>query len=120
MNVVKTLHQIGRLAADTAEAVGRRDIEALGHYVDLAWQLNQRLDPHCTTAEIDDLLNRCRPHLFGAKLLGAGGGGFLLMVARSHGEARQIQQILERDPPNPRARFFRFGISASGLAVSVC
>ncbi len=119
-NAVDTLHQIGRLAADTADAVGRRDIEAMGHFVDVAWQLNKRLDPHCTNPEIDELLDRCRRNLFGAKLLGAGGGGFLLMVARSRDDARQVRQILESRPPNPRARFFRFSVSKLGLVVSVC
>ena len=64
---------------------------------------------------------RIRPCLYGAKLLGAGGGGFLLLIAKSRADAERITRLLEASPPNDRARFFDFQVSDSGLAVSsVC
>jgi galactokinase/mevalonate kinase-like predicted kinase len=56
----------------------------------------------------------------GAKLLGAGGGGFLLMVAKSVAEAQSVRALLTNAPPNGRARFFEYDISEEGLAVTVC
>ena len=46
--------------------------------------------------------------IHGAKLLGAGGGGFLFMVTKGISEARKVKQILTDEPPNDRARFFDF------------
>ncbi len=116
---VATLRQIGRVAGDVMDSFIRKDIARLGQLVDRAWQLNKRLDPNSSNEEIETLLARVRPHLYGAKLLGAGGGGFLLMICRSPADARTVREMLESDPPNDRARFFEYSVSDEGLVVTV-
>ena len=98
----------------------RKDIAAFGSLVDTAWNLNKQLDPTSTNKQIEALLEKVKPFVYGAKLLGAGGGGFLLMICKSPEEALAVRQKLELEPPNERARFFDFDISTSGLAVTVC
>ena len=88
--------------------------------IDVAWNLNKRIDPDSTTPEIETILSRIRPRIYGAKLLGAGGGGFLLIVAKTPKDALAIRRALTSDPPNARARFFDFQISSQGLTVTVC
>ncbi|MGA2363190.1 MAG: hypothetical protein ABSG73_12105 [Candidatus Aminicenantales bacterium] len=56
-----------------------RDIERFGALIDVAWRLNVDLDPEHTTPVIERLRARIERHVLGAKLLGAWGGGFLLM-----------------------------------------
>ena len=53
-----------------------------------------------------------------AKLLGAGGGGYLLMFASDENAAARIKHRLTSQPPNPRARFVDFSLSATGLQVT--
>ncbi len=65
-----------------------KDIRAFGELIDLAWDLNKAIDPDSTTDVIEGILARIKPHIHGAKLLGAGGGGFLLIVCRSRGGRR--------------------------------
>ncbi len=60
-----------------------------------------------------------KPHIYGAKLLGAGGGGFVLMVCRSAKDAKAVRQILQAAPINDRARLFDFDINTDGLTVTV-
>jgi galactokinase/mevalonate kinase-like predicted kinase len=119
-DAMSALGQLGRLASHMAEAMGRKDIQHFGQLIDTAWALNRQLDPHSTTPEIEELLSRIRPCLWGAKLLGAGGGGFLFLVAKSPADATKIIRLLEESPPNDRARFFDFQTSDLGLEVSVC
>ena len=52
-------------------------------------------------------------------LTGAGGGGFLFIVAKSVAAARRIRADLEAEPPNAAARFFDFAVDSSGLKVTV-
>ena len=55
-----------------------------------------------------------------ARLLpGAGGGGFVFMIARSVEDARVIREQLTDRPPNRLARFFEFTVDPDGLATTV-
>jgi len=116
---VATLSHIGDVARDVMDSFIRKDIARFGALVDTAWQLNKRLDPNSSNEEIERLLGRVEPHLHGAKLLGAGGGGFLLMVCKSPADSVAVRRMLEAEPPNERARFFDYSISNKGLVVTV-
>jgi fucokinase len=117
MRVLRGLHDI---APQVAEAMARKDIAEFGRLIDQVWQLNKQLDPDSSNAQIEDMLSRVRPWIHGAKLLGAGGGGFLLLICKSADDAANIRAELDHNPPNERARFFEFAVSMEGLGVSVC
>ncbi len=53
-----------------------------------------------------------------AKLLGAGGGGYLLMFADDAASGLRIRERLAEDPPNERARFVDIAVSQTGLEVT--
>jgi len=114
-----TLRRMKVVAQDVAAACERRDVRRFGELVDVVWELNKQLDPNSTNDAVEGLLARVRPYVWGAKLLGAGGGGFLLMIARSRGDAEAIRNVLESQPVNDRARFFDYDISGEGLTVTV-
>ena len=116
---VATIRHIGQTAREVMDSFIRKDITKLGRLVDTAWHLNKRLDPNSSNEEIEALLARLQPYLYGAKLLGAGGGGFLLMVCKSPADAGTVRRLLEAEPPNERARFFDYSISDQGLVVTV-
>lgn len=114
-----TLAELRAFPPKMTEAMRANDAEAFGELIDLAWNLNKRIDPDSTTEVIEGVLAKVRPHIRGAKLLGAGGGGFLLMVCRSAEEASAVRRVLTAEPPNGLARFFDYSISEEGLAVTV-
>jgi len=117
---METLRRLHAFPPLMAEAMGMRDIERFGELIDVAWKLNVDLDPDHTTPIIEELRAQIRPHVLGAKLLGAGGGGFLLMVCKSPEDAAAVRRMLEKRPPNDKARFFDYSISCVGLVVTVC
>jgi galactokinase/mevalonate kinase-like predicted kinase len=84
-----------------------------------SWKLNCRLDAGVTTPAIERILARCGPDLAAAKLLGAGGGGYMLLCARDAEAGRLIREKLESRPPNPRARFIDFAVAERGMEVTV-
>jgi gamma-glutamyltranspeptidase/glutathione hydrolase len=48
-----------------------------------------------------------------------GGGGFMLLVARSAMAAESLRARIERDPPHPRARAFDLEVDPVGLRCAV-
>ncbi len=115
-----TLSRIYLVAKEVADALAGKDIARFGRLLDAAWQLNKQLDPNSSNEEIESLFERAGPFIYGGKLLGAGGGGFMLLICKSPRDTMSVRQMLESEPPNERARFFDFDISNEGLAVTVC
>ena len=100
-----------------AYAMKESDWDYPGSLLDRHWQLNQVLDPHTTNAPINQLLERVRPLLAGAKLAGAGGGGFLMLLAKSPGDAERLRLYLA-SLPGPGA-LYRWALAPLGLHESV-
>lgn len=116
--VLRTLDALDHHAEDMYEALQKGNLPAVGQKIRRTWELNQRLDGGTNPPEIRAILERIDSHLHGMKLLGAGGGGYLLLVAKSPEDAARIQTILRETPPNPRARFVDFALSQTGLQIT--
>ena len=115
---IRTLQEIGVNAVRAGDAIQRCDYGELTAVIDQSWRLNQRLDAGTNTPEVQAILDAAGPGLAAAKLLGAGGGGYLLMFAHDEDAARRIRSALTEQPPNDRARFVDFRLSDTGLQVT--
>jgi len=76
------------------------------------------LDPGTNPPAVQAVLDQVKPYLAAAKLLGAGGGGYLLMLAKDEVAGARLRQVLTHHPPNPRARFVAFNVSNEGLQLT--
>jgi len=115
-----TLHKLHDLPPLIVDAMTSKDTKRFGELIDFAWRLNKEIDPGSTTPVIENILKRLRPYMYGAKLLGAGGGGFLLIICKSAKHTASARKLLENNPPNRLARFFDYEISKEGLIVTTC
>jgi galactokinase/mevalonate kinase-like predicted kinase len=118
--IIKTLADEHRVAHEMADVMSCKDIAGFGHCLDHTWELQKRLCGTVTNPAIEELFARVRPFVHGMRISGAGSGGFLLMVAKSPGDAAHIRQMLEDKPHNDRSRFFDFEINHAGLEVTTC
>lgn len=77
----------------------------MGRLVGKSWKLNQALDPGTNPEAVETIIRRIDDYCLGYKLPGAGGGGYLYMVAKDPEAAIRIRSILTQNPPNSCARF---------------
>ena len=105
-------------ALDMAETIQRNDFETYGALIGKTWMQNQALDCGTNPPVVEEIINKIKDYTLGYKLPGAGGGGYLYMVAKDPQAALRIREILTQDVPNPRARFVEMALSGTGFQVS--
>jgi galactokinase/mevalonate kinase-like predicted kinase len=117
-NTLEILDEIGAHARSTADAIQRNEWDAMGKALRKSWQLNQKLDASTNPPAIQSIFSAVEDYCLGAKLLGAGGGGFMLMVAKDAEAARRIRDTLTAHPPVAKARFVDLAVSRQGFQVT--
>jgi len=95
-DVVNAVAALQANAADAADALRRGDVAALGRALDAYWGFKKTIAA-CADVEPPEvcvLIDALRPHIHGASLCGAGGGGFLLVVARQPDAVPYLTAVL--------------------------
>lgn len=100
------------------EAIQRNDFKEMGKLVGKTWLQNQAIDAGTNPMEVKKLTDLIDDLCLGYKLPGAGGGGYLYMVAKDPEAAARIKVILNANHPNGNARFVGMNLSKTGLQVS--
>ena len=121
LNSTEHLGLLGQMKAhalDLYEAVQRGNFDELGRLGSKTWELNKRRDSGTNPPEVEAIIRQIHDYCLGYKLPGAGGGGYLYMVAKSPEAAARIRSILTQNPPNACARFVEMTLSDKGFQVS--
>ncbi|CAI5462608.1 unnamed protein product [Closterium sp. Yama58-4] len=92
--LISTIQRLTDLAEIGRRAIATADLDLLGRVLSHTWDLHQELDPHCSNPHVDALLAAVEHLSCGAKLAGAGGGGFAMIMGRSEEGAEEIKGIL--------------------------
>lgn len=108
-NVINKLdfhHKIKNLAFDTLEGLNSLDINRVGENLKINWELKKQLASNVSNPAIDEMYNLAMEGgALGAKISGAGGGGFLLVycerdkqdnLRRSLRKFRELPFFLEK------------------------
>lgn len=113
------LGPIGENSNACFDAVQRSDVSAFSQSITRSWELNQQLDVGTNPPVVQELINRITPYSSSFKLSGAGGGGFLYMIAKDVEQAQLLRRELDNNPPNALARFVGMSLSPTGLRVTM-
>ena len=111
------IDSVKRGAERAAMAMAKGDIEAFAKCVREYWRDKKLLDAGSTNEKVDDIIDAIAPYASAVSLAGAGGGGFMYILAKSRADARRIRAMLERNPPSRHSRFYDFGIDHRGMAL---
>ena len=106
-----TLRRMVGLAEQTREALLRNDLGGFGEVLHAGWMDKRKLASGISRPCIDEWYERARAHgAIGGKILGAGGGGFLLLYAPPERHAEICEALPELRPID-----FRFSPQGSKL-----
>ena len=100
------------------EAIQCNDFRRMGRLVRKTWRQNQLLDSGTNPPAVEALTSLVDDLCLGYKLPGAGGGGYLYMIAKDPEAAARIKQILGEHRNNKNARFVEMSLSTKGLQIS--
>lgn len=112
------LREMKAHALEMFDAIQRLDFERMGRLVGKTWQQNQLLDAGTNPPAVEALTRLIDDLCLGYKLPGAGGGGYLYMVAKDVEAAARIRSILNENRPNDKARFVEMSLCKDGFQVS--
>ena len=118
-------HGFGKILIDSvkkgarraAAALERGDLDAFASCVNEYWRDKKLLDAGSTNEKVDDIIDAIRPYSSAISLAGAGGGGFMYILAKSAADAKRIRRFMERNPPSPHSRFYDFAVDRLGMRI---
>jgi D-glycero-alpha-D-manno-heptose-7-phosphate kinase len=114
-DVAGGLHSIKEIGWQVHEALGRGDLRRFGELLDHHWQSKKRLSKKVSSDHVDRWYEMARANgALGGKLVGAGGGGFLMLCCENGDKAR-LRQVMVAE----RLREMRFAIDFEGSKVLV-
>lgn len=88
-----------------------KGLKELGKLLSNAWKIKKELSPNMSSNTIDELYNRLLElGVYGGKLLGAGGGGYIAIIAPKH-----IQKAISNKIPNINIQ--NINISQTGYII---
>jgi len=93
--VADSLHRIKDLGHRILEAIERSNFDRWGQLLDEHWQNKKKLSNKITWSKIDDIYDEVRRRfgVLGGKVIGAGGGGFLMLYSpKQHTELESFMR----------------------------
>ena len=115
---LRLLREMKEHTMEMYDAIQRNDFVRMGQLVRKTWSQNQQLDTGTNPEAVAALTSLVDDLCLGYKLPGAGGGGYLYMIAKDPEAAARIKQILNDHPSSRNARFVEMALSTSGLQIS--
>lgn len=99
-NMHQRQEELTRMKEMVDEAIsilqGNSSLDEFGRLLDQGWQYKKSLSDKVSTAEIDQMYEAaCRAGAIGGKLLGAGGGGFMLLFVKPEDQPR-VRECLNK------------------------
>jgi D-glycero-alpha-D-manno-heptose-7-phosphate kinase len=102
--MVENLHFIKGLAKQNQRALERGELSEFGRLMDIHWQRKKERAGNMSNSQIDNWYDAAMANgALGGKLIGAGGGGFLMFYAQDKSKLRSVMRA--NGLPEVRFRF---------------
>jgi len=114
---VSSMHRIKEIGREIKTEMERDNIDAFGALMHEHWMEKKKISRKMSTTKIDQWYEKALKNgAIGGKLMGAGGGGFLLFCVKE-GKRRQLRHALEEE--GLRYMDFQFDWEGSKVLVNI-
>lgn len=111
--VLESLHETKALGYRIRDALTAGDLDAFGRLLDEHWQVKKRRSPRISVPHIDHCYARARAEgALGGKIIGAGGGGFLMLYT-----PQEVKRRVRRAMSDEGLVEMQFGFDFDGAKV---
>lgn len=117
-HTLSILNDMKEHALNMQDAIQHDDFAEYGALLHRSWELNCQLDSGTAPQQVEALCSRIDDLCLGYKLLGAGGGGFMYMVAKDPEAALRLRSMLQTNPLTPTSRFVEMTLSDTGMQIT--
>lgn len=105
------LDKMKELVEEALKIINEKNIDEFGELLDYTWNLKRKLSDNITNPTIDELYDKAKKAgALGGKLLGAGGGGFLLFYVPENKKEKVVNALNGR-------RYVPFKFSSEGSKI---
>ena len=110
-NTLSQLHEMKAITNDAEKIITCGKPDDFGLLLNKTWELKRTLSDSITTNDIDEIYKKARIcGALGGKLLGAGGGGFMLLYVPKEKQPRFINNF-------PEFKFVPFEFESEGTKI---
>ncbi len=100
-----------------AKALADGDLDAFAAAVNGYWRDKKLLDPGSTNERVEEMVERIKPWTSAVTLTGAGGGGFMFILAKRPADLPKIKKTLLAASETRYSRFYDFSIDDRGFTL---
>ena len=105
-DMINNLHQIKEIGLETRKYLEKGQTAMFGELLHTHWEIKKRRSQNMSEPFIDECYEAARQNgAFGGKLVGAGGGGFLMFYCENSAKVRLIEAMRKRGLKWERFRF---------------
>ena len=93
---IAKLSELKDLATSAFVSLEEGDIEAVGALLDQSWQVKKQTNKGISTPELDNIYQNAKHYgAYGGKLLGSGGGGYMLFIVDPNKRDEFVEKIVK-------------------------
>jgi D-glycero-alpha-D-manno-heptose-7-phosphate kinase len=94
-DIIQNLHQIKEIGLATRKYLEKGQVDMVGELFHIHWETKKKRSPNISSPIIDECYETARKNgALGGKLIGAGGGGFLMFYCRN-GEKHKVVESMQ-------------------------
>jgi D-glycero-alpha-D-manno-heptose-7-phosphate kinase len=113
--IVQNLHRIKEIGLETRKYLEKGQVDMVGELFHAHWETKKRRSPEISNPMVDECYDIARKNgALGGKLIGAGGGGFLMFYCKNGEKHKVVAALLKTD-----LKWERFHFDLDGAKILV-